>query len=475
MASKRFPEEADLFSGAAPPPRRGRLYSIAPHAPFLTTLADKILDGTLLGDWPRTGAFWLTDVTIILPTRRARLALAEAFLERGYPLLPDIRTIGGEQTDEEPFLPPYDLPALPHAVGTTERRLALATLIEAWAKTARGGAVLATPPNAAEILSLADSLGELIDDLAIEEVPFSRLRNLPPETLDDSWQEILEFLKIAFEAWPALLAERGRADAAALRNERLRRQADAAWLIFGDRPVIAAGSTGSIPATASLLKAIAGLPRGALVLPGLDSGLTAKQHAALLVDDGVPHGHPQYGLAKLLRRLGAGPGEVIELAPTASPRTRLVREALSLAEETAGWIEARVQLAPDLAAAAERLSVIAARTADEEARAVALCARDALARGQTVGIISPDQNLSRRIAAELLRFGIEVDDPAGTPLFQSPAAASPASSSPFTRTSTRRSTWSRCCATRRRPSVSSASRSAASPTGSRTGSSAASA
>ncbi len=38
-------------------------------------------------------------------------------------------------------------------------------------------------------------------------------------------------------------------------------------------PVIAAGSTGTIPATADLLKAIAGLPQGALVLPGLDQDL----------------------------------------------------------------------------------------------------------------------------------------------------------------------------------------------------------
>ena len=37
----------------------------------------------------------------------------------------------------------------------------------------------------------------------------------------------------------------------------------------------------------------------------------------------------------------------------------------------------------------------------------------------TVGIVTPDRNLARRIAAELMRFGIEVDDSAGTPLFQS--------------------------------------------------------
>src|SRR5690606_506137 len=61
-------------------------------------------------------------------------------------------------------------------------------------------------------------------------------------------------------------------------------------------------------------------------------------------------------------------------------------------------------------------------TADEQARAVALRARDMLSQpGRTVGIVTPDQTLARRIAAVLQRFDIRVDDPAGTPLFLSPA------------------------------------------------------
>ena len=94
-------------------PRRATLFSIAPNAPFLTTLADRILDGTLLNGWDRSGPFWLADVTIILPTRRSRLALAEAFRVRGHALLPDIRTFGGEAAEEEPFLPPFDAPVPP--------------------------------------------------------------------------------------------------------------------------------------------------------------------------------------------------------------------------------------------------------------------------------------------------------------------------------------------------------------------------
>ena len=122
-----------------------KLFTIAPDAPFLSVLADRVLDGTLLSGWPQQGPFWLSDVTIVLPTRRARLALAEAFLERGQRLLPDIRTFGGEQQDEEPFLPPHDLPGLPPAASALERRLFLARLIDAWARTPVGQQILATP------------------------------------------------------------------------------------------------------------------------------------------------------------------------------------------------------------------------------------------------------------------------------------------------------------------------------------------
>src|SRR5687767_8730992 len=101
---------------------RQNLFTIAPHAPFLSTLAGRIIDGTLFPDWPRSGPFWLCDITIILPTRRSGVTLAAAFAERGHNLLPDIRTFGGEASDEEPFLPPIDLPVLPPPVGRLERK-----------------------------------------------------------------------------------------------------------------------------------------------------------------------------------------------------------------------------------------------------------------------------------------------------------------------------------------------------------------
>jgi ATP-dependent helicase/nuclease subunit B len=67
------------------------------------------------------------------------------------------------------------------------------------------------------------------------------------------------------------------------------------------------------------------------------------------------------------------------------------------------------------------VAILAAPNADTEARAIALAARATLASGRTVGIISRDQTLARRIAVELKRHGIIVDDAAGTPLYQSAA------------------------------------------------------
>ena len=145
------------------------LYTIAPHAPFLPTLADAVMDGRLLSDWPQTGPFWLSDITIVVPTQRARQALAEAFSRhsRFAGLLPDIRTFGGDDGDEEPFLPPFDAPPLPPPANVLQRRLVLSRLVAGWAQSPLGGLAFSTPPTAAEIFSMADSLGHVFDDLAI--------------------------------------------------------------------------------------------------------------------------------------------------------------------------------------------------------------------------------------------------------------------------------------------------------------------
>src|SRR5690606_613183 len=111
------------------------IFTIGPEAPFLATLAHALLDGTLFPDWKREGPFWLADITVFLPTRRARVALADALVAAmgdAPLLLPDIRALGGDDPEAEPFLPPFAEPPPPPAMPRTRRRLMLARLVEAW-------------------------------------------------------------------------------------------------------------------------------------------------------------------------------------------------------------------------------------------------------------------------------------------------------------------------------------------------------
>lgn len=393
----------------------GRLFTIGPDAPFLETLADEILTGPLVEPAVRKGSFWLSSVTIYLPTRRARDRLTEIFLTRsgGGLLLPEIRTLGGTLATPEPA---DDAPGVVHPL---TRQLVLARLIHQWAarEVATGAATgFSLPPEDGEVLGLADSLGQVIDDFLIEERPIEALREIVPDHLAENWQRTLDFLKVVLEFWPDWLAETGKADAAALRHEDMDRETEAlvkrAGLTMG--PVIAAGSTGSVPATARRLAAIAGLDHGRIVLPGLDTRLRADDLGKLAGGYELAHAHPQFGLVQLLGRLGARPDDVIELGAAASDRTNLIRRALGFAGQ--GPVSE-----PD-ATALDNVTLVEAENADLEARAVALAAAEALSQpGCRVGIVTVDRDLARRIAAELQRYGIDLDDGAGTPLMQTRA------------------------------------------------------
>src|SRR4029078_3108743 len=99
-----------------------------------------------------------------------------------------------------------------------------------------------------------------------------------------------------------------------------------------------AGVTGSIPATVELMHAIARLPAGAIVLPGLEQNLDEESWQRIVPDH--PE-HPQFGLNKLLDPLELERSAVHALPgkrETASDaRAELVAEAMRPSETTSKW------------------------------------------------------------------------------------------------------------------------------------------
>ena len=378
----------------------GNVYTIPAGTAFLDALAAGILER--YGGDPQT----LAEVQVLLPTRRACRSLGEAFLRAtgGAPiLLPAMTPIGDIDEDELGFAAaeePVVAQALdlPPAVPTLRRQLLLSRLIMAGNENV----------SAAHAALLARELARLLDEAQTERLNFSDLDRIVPDRYAGHWKETLEFLKIVTENWPAILADQGCIDPAVRRNRLIEAQV-ALWQADPPvGPVIAAGSTGSIPATADLLACIAGLPAGAVVLPGLDRSLEAESRAAL------GPGHPQFGMNNLLRRMTVDIAEVTSWVDGSGGDVRVTAINAALRPPATA---ASADLPDDPAGAFANLRVVTAPGPQQEALSIALIMRDVLEdEARTAALITPDRRLARRVAAELRRWEIDIDDSGGTPL-----------------------------------------------------------
>ncbi|GAB6051778.1 double-strand break repair protein AddB [Magnetospira thiophila] len=394
------------MNGPAP-----RLYTIAAARSFADALAAGLRD--FVGDSPTA----LADTLLLLPTRRACRTLREAFLRLsgGQPLLlPRMLPLGDVDADElaltaEEGLSGFEQVDLPPALSTLRRQLLLTRLVQG----------LEGPHSAPDRAArLAAELARLLDSVQTERLDFEALEKLVPEEFATHWQQTLTFLSILTKTWPEVLEAEGALDPADRRNRLMAAQV-AAWTRHPPPgPVIVAGSTGSVPATADLLACVAALPRGAVILPGLDRDLDDPTWEAL------DPPHPQYGLKRLLSRLGVARTDVPDW-PTHEPipetwrpdRQRLIHDALRPAATTEAW---RDGMAPD-PKLLEGVRRIDCPTPKEEAAVIALYLRhslEAVEEARTAALVTPDRALARRVAAELRRWGVEIDDSAGIPLDQ---------------------------------------------------------
>jgi len=425
-----------------------KVFTIAAHRPFLATLAAGLLG--MAGADP----LLLPRITVLLPTRRAVRSLREAFLYvapdgkvAGTPLLlPRMRPIGDLDSDELslPETSEEDL-AVPPSIPELRRRLLLTRLVLHWGE--RRGEEPLFPGQAA---TLAASLARLLDRVATEGASFARIAGLVPEGLAEHWRAVHHFLEILPQHWPRILAEEGALDAASRRNRLLERQT-ATWRRSPPRhPVIAAGLIGGLPAMTELLSLIAALDQGAVVLPGLDRARDDTEWSAIEEDEA----HPQHLMAGLLRALDLTPVEVRDWPPSGpdpipacsfeslsdlplfasssrkagdsaarssesarARRVRLIAEALRPAVTTDAWRRLPAQPADTL----DGLRRYDCASAQEEAVTIALLLRRKLETpAATAALVTPDRELARRVAAELRRWGIEIDDSAGLPLNRTP-------------------------------------------------------
>ena len=390
---------------------RPNLFTIAAGANFAQSLAEGLI--ARVGSGPLA----LSRCIIYLPTRRAARSFGEAFASRlgGSALLPQFRALGDSEEDDLLFDTASEGIDLPPAITPIRRQLLLAALIRRWDEKARGGTI-----NFAQASHLAESLATLMDEVERQGADLGKLQELAPPALAAHWQDVTGFLELISGHWPDLLAQEGRINPAARRNAALALLTEKFARDPVEGMVIAAGSTGSIPATARLLDAIARLPNGAVVLPGLDRELDAQSW------NDLDPGHPQFGMKQLLDQIGGARDQVTDWDGGAfNPgRQLLLRETLRPAPTTDAWRGIAARGTGEIAAGLEGLSLIGANDPAEEALVIALALRQTLETpGRTAALVTPDRNLARRVAAELTRWDVVIDDSAGRPLAHTSAGA----------------------------------------------------
>ncbi|OQW56648.1 MAG: hypothetical protein A4S17_13495 [Proteobacteria bacterium HN_bin10] len=401
-----------LLGGPAP-----RLRAIPASEPFLDVLADCMIAALKRDADP----FALADALVLVPNRRSARGLIDAFAKRlgGAALLPSIRPLGDPHADDDPDIwgaDPIGAELLP-PIEKMQRRMQLAALIRRRAAHENG------VDDPARAIALADELGKLLDSAAtVERVDWKLLPRLVEEIdLARHWASSAAFLDIIARFWPAHLKEQGVSDPAE-HGAALRRALAARWKADAPkRPIVIAGSTGSQATTRELMRVVARLPKGVVVLPGVDVDLDSESWAM------ISDQHPQHALKHTLAALGVDRRDVPALALESGQgqaRRVLMREALAPAEKTADWLS-RLELAGGVAfvkLGAAGLRLLEAATEDEEAAAIALMLREALEQpGASVAVVTPDAGLARRIEAKLARWGIEPAVSHGAPLRETEA------------------------------------------------------
>ncbi|MEL6257442.1 MAG: double-strand break repair protein AddB, partial [Pseudomonadota bacterium] len=400
-------------------PDSPKLWTIPAGEPFLERLAQGLVDATGLAEKPDA----LADALIYVPNRRSATSLAKAFhkaVGRGL-LLPSIRALG--DTDPvEPFTGPAEATAaLGPELRDAERLGALAAMVSK--RLQPDGDRL----PAVSAIAAARELADLLDQAALAGgVDWTRLPDLLADSdLAEHWSKSVEFLKIVSDDWPAWLKSRGALEPFA-RRIALAEAAAEDWRTAPPSGLVAiAGSTGATPASRTLMAAALNLPRGLVVLPGIDLEADAAVWTRLQEDPG----HPQAAFAKTLSTLNARREEigVWPIAGTSgSARRSLVHESLASVEDTGGWLDRIEALSKPRAVseftreALEGFSLIEAGSASDEASLAALLLRETLETpGKTAALITPDPTLSRRVSALLKRWDVHAPSGAGTPVLRS--------------------------------------------------------
>lgn len=386
-----------------------KIHNIPASCSFADSLAELFLEKY------SSNLFDLSDVQFILPNRRACQTLKEAFVRaRGVSplMLPKIMSIGDVEEAEvliSGFSVSEEIKELLPAVENVERIFLLAKLIVANPKVLGLDYI-----DLRQAVFLAQDLAGFVDMINYKKLNHENLQNLVPEEYASHWQQTLKFLNIITEFWPQILQDRGVVDSSSKFNQLLRIQAKIWKESNSKKHIVAAGRFANYSAIYELLKTILGLENGEIYLNGLDKFLDEESW------DKLDEAHPEFELKQFLDDLRVSRFDIDDIVLSKNEdREKMISEVMRPAETSDKW---RALGEKGISSKAwEKLKIVQTADSREEALAVSLIMREVINTPEkTASLITSDRNLARRVAIELEKWNIQIDDSAGKPLSLTP-------------------------------------------------------
>ncbi len=315
----------------------------------------------------------LRDMLIFLPSRRALRTVEMALVSRaGRPIILPHLVALGEGVDEPDLIEEQESLDV---ISNMERVVVAAHLLTADAKI----------NNLSTALPIARDLVRMCDYLENEGVDAATIdwESLVDEKYAAHFQDKAKMLNIMSRVMSEFGA--GRVTQTQKRNADIR-----AWISALDKYklVVVCGSTASVPPTADLMAAVAGLPQGRIILSGKIDGRDA---------DFALDTNPYNSEYKFLERIGCVAKDVIPI---------------DVDESAIDFLNYCFGNNPAEYAGDKNLShchLVKCPTEAIEATAVAEIAARSIAQKKSVLVITPDAAGNQRIAAAMRARGIVVD------------------------------------------------------------------
>ncbi len=350
------------------------IYNISSTAGFLPGLA-KLLAEKLPEDELRRAL-------VLLPSRRSCQKFAEIF-NNEYRFKPIVKAIGDV---DETFSDDANV------VSSLEAGVIAADIIS--------GIFKGRLPFE-KAVALAASILTFLGELETYGQSLENLHSLHPEEYSQHWQDSMQLLSDFSARWQKSLEAQALQTFESRRNQYLLGTARQWRESPPDFPVIIAGSTGSIPATAELIKTVFQMPRGIIVLHGLDATPECRAW------NGGLEAYHQYSLRMLLEKLGVAREAVISIDPQAAIDSGFMLPS-ACADE---WV---MRGGDDPYA---HITCLKFENELRELKAIPhLIKKAALSNSHRIAVIATDKNLLHRISLQLRMDGLKHESSAGISL-----------------------------------------------------------